>query len=119
MNLFKTIQSVFNLLICSSLLLSAPLFADEWDDHEAAYGQKFEEHWNLANSPFLGITKDGNNSKSDADNFNALNLKRTLTLNADRINILLGVFAEIDFKIIELKIQPYVEFRLQKQKTKL
>lgn len=33
-----------------------------------------------------------------------------------RIQILTGAFAELDLKVIELKIQPYVEFRLNRRK---
>ena len=36
-------------------------------------------------------------------------------LELSRINLMFAAFTEIDFKIIEIKIQPYIEFRFNKK----
>jgi hypothetical protein len=117
----KNLNQILTLasLIAGSLSFAVPSWADEWDNHEETFVQKFESERGLIASPLLGYGQTEEDGDDMDQEFDALNLKKTLTLNADRINIMIGAFAEIDFKVAELKIMPYVEFRLDKQKPKL
>lgn len=103
------------IILISALLifwgLNSYLWANEWDDHEVQFTQKFIKEKSQLPTALMGM-------EGPTENWETSNWKKTLTLSADRINILVGAFGEIDIKIAELKIMPYVEFRLQKQKPK-
>lgn len=96
-------------LICS-LFLAFPLWAndDEVTKMENQFKKEFKSELSKLNS-FFQL------KSTPIDFMNGTNENEENTLDLSRVNLLVGAFTELDLKILDITIQPYVEFRFDKK----
>jgi hypothetical protein len=91
-----------------TLAISSFARANKFDKMEATFKNELQTELNQ-----LSLYK--NNSPSFKTQTNEFSSSDETDVELSRISVLFGAFTEIDFKVIELKIQPYVELRFDKK----